>query len=333
MGDQWNNSHRAFLQAFVARNPLTFDEAKPLLAAIISAHQRREILTEDITQADFNAYVTATNDAISIFDLEIRSTYHQTTRSRVYALINSTSDAITQLATIHTADEISFLKRVLDAMFETYNTQRHEVMAITSMQAIKLHKAPNEDGRQETQNNRETQGSTGQSLTMGQAERTMKTLLEEGWFEKSQKGYYSLSPRALMELRGWLIGTYNEEDAEEEDSHQKIKTCEACKEIITTVGDQALCVEGQRCPKRSCPLRLHDICTQSFFRTQPSKKCPRCKTDWTGKDFVGERAASVTKPQARRNGNGAVASGQSPFLQAENQDQENEDLEEADVDV
>ena len=128
-------------------------------------------------------------------------------------------------------------------MFETYNTQRHEVMAITSMQAIKLHKAPNEDGRQETQNNRETQGSTGQSLTMGQAERTMKTLLEEGWFEKSQKGYYSLSPRALMELRGWLIGTYNEEDAEEEDSHQKIKTCEACKEIITTVGDQALCVE------------------------------------------------------------------------------------------
>jgi len=35
---QWNNSNRAFLQAFIARNPLTFEEAKPILAAISSAH-------------------------------------------------------------------------------------------------------------------------------------------------------------------------------------------------------------------------------------------------------------------------------------------------------
>ena len=122
-------------------------------------------------------------------------------------------------------------------MFETYNTPRHEVMAITSMQAIKLHKSPTEDVRQ-TQNGTETQGSAGQSLTMGQAEKMMKTLVEEGWFEKSIKGFYSLSPRALMELRGWLWETYNDvEDDEEEDGRvsKKIKQCFACKEIITTV--------------------------------------------------------------------------------------------------
>jgi hypothetical protein len=121
-------------------------------------------------------------------------------------------------------------------MFEINNTPRQEVMAITSMQAIKLHKAPTEEGRQ-TQGGSETQGSAGQSLTMGQAEKMMKTFVEEGWFEKSQKGYYSLSPRALMELRGWLIETYNEVDEDEDDgeAHQKIKTCHACKEIITTV--------------------------------------------------------------------------------------------------
>lgn len=34
----YNNSNRAFLQAFIARNPLTFDEAKPILASIFSAH-------------------------------------------------------------------------------------------------------------------------------------------------------------------------------------------------------------------------------------------------------------------------------------------------------
>ena len=183
-----------------------------------------------------NAYINAANSAISPFDLEIRSTYHQTTRSRVYALINSTSDPITQLATVHTADEISFLKRVLDAMFETNNTQRHEVMAITSMQAIKLHKAPSENGRQ-SQNGGETQGSIGQSLTMGQAEKLLKSLVEQGWFEKSLKGYYSLSPRALMELRGWLLETYNDVDEEDDDetATKRIKQCFACKDIITTV--------------------------------------------------------------------------------------------------
>lgn len=35
---QYNNSNRAFLQAFLARSTLTFDEAKPILAAISSLH-------------------------------------------------------------------------------------------------------------------------------------------------------------------------------------------------------------------------------------------------------------------------------------------------------
>ena len=196
-----------------------------------------------MTQSDFNSYISAANNAISPFDLEIRSSYHQISRTRVFALVNSTSDPITQLATTHAADEISFLKRVLDAMFETYNTQRHEIMAITSMQAIQLAKAPTEDRRQ-TQNGIGTQGSTGQSLTQVQAEKMMNTLVEEGWFEKSQKGFYSLSPRALMELRGWLWETYNDIDDEEDEGDEeesvskKIKLCFACKEIITTVRAQ-----------------------------------------------------------------------------------------------
>ncbi|KAK0508690.1 hypothetical protein JMJ35_008966 [Cladonia borealis] len=319
---QYNDSNRAFLQAFIARNPLTFEDAKPVLASIFSAHERREILAEDVTQSDFNSYISAANNAISPFDLEIRSSYHQISRTRIFALVNSTSDPITQLATTHAADEISFLKRVLDAMFETYNTQRHEIMAITSMQAIQLAKAPTEDRRQ-TQNGIETQGSTGQSLTQVQAEKMMNTLVEEGWFEKSQKGFYSLSPRALMELRGWLWETYNDiDDEEDEDDDEasvskKIKLCFACKEIITT---------GQRCPKKTCPCRLHDICTQSFFRTQQSKKCPLCKTDWTGNDFVGERAAVALKPKRRSLG-GAAARRQSTVALEEEGAEVNEEEE------
>ena len=190
-------------------------------------------MVEDVTEADFNIYVTAINNAISPYDFEIRSTYHQTTRQRTYTLVNSTSDPLTQLATIHTADEISYLKRLLDAMFETYNTSRHEIMAVTSMQAVGLAKVPAD--RRATQNGTETQGSTGQSLTLMQAEKMLKILVEEGWFEKSRKGFYSLTPRALMELRGWLMETYNEDEEEDEERVLRIKQCYACKEIITTV--------------------------------------------------------------------------------------------------
>lgn len=143
------------------------------------------------------------------------------------------------MATIHTADEISFLKRVLDAMFETFNTKRHEIMAINSMQAMKYAKPPSED-RRESQNGA-TQGSSGQGLTLMQAEKMLKTLVDEGWFEKSRKGFYSLSTRALTELRGWLIETYNDPDDEVGgDQTPKIKQCIACKEIITVVSNASV---------------------------------------------------------------------------------------------
>ncbi|KAI4108449.1 MAG: hypothetical protein L6R37_001053 [Teloschistes peruensis] len=263
--EQWNDCNRAFLQAFMARSTLTLEEAKPLLAAIQIAYERKETLVEDIIEADLNSHIAAANTRISPFDLEIRSTFHQTTRKRVYALVNSTSDPIIQLATVHTADEISFLKRVLDAMFETYNTSRHEIMAITSMQAVRLAK-PSDNDRRETQDG--AQGGAGQGLKMFEAEKMLKTLVDEGWFEKSKRGYYSLSPRALIELRGWLIETYNDVDEDDEDDDERmprIKQCAACKEIVTM-------------------------------------------TEWMGNDFVGERAApSTQKSGKRRSGGGSNA--------------------------
>jgi hypothetical protein len=120
-------------------------------------------------------------------------------------------------------------------MFETYNTTRREIMAVTSMQAVQLCK-PGNLNRGETQNGSATQGSAGQGLTGKEAERMMKALVEQGWFEKSGKGFYSLSPRAIIELRGWLIDSYNEVD--DEPPVLRIKMCYACKDIITTVSVQ-----------------------------------------------------------------------------------------------
>ena len=102
-------------------------------------------------------------------------------------------------------------------------------MAATQLQAVGLHKAPS-GGRQSTSNDpSQTQSAASQSLSMTQAEKVILHLIEEGWLQKSQRGYLSLTPRALMELRGWLVLEYNDDGA------TKIKTCSACKDLITVV--------------------------------------------------------------------------------------------------
>ncbi|PGH17474.1 hypothetical protein AJ79_01074 [Helicocarpus griseus UAMH5409] len=301
----YNDSHRAFLQAFMARSTMTLEQAKPVLAAIFSIRDDQDVLPEDITQADFSNYIATLNTAISPYDLEIRSTKHQKDQTRIYALVNTTSDPLTQLATTYNANEIAFVKRVLDAMFDTYNTQRLEAMAVSSMQVAQLAKVPNApDRRESAATNGGTQpAGAAQSLGLREAEDMMKKLVEEGWFEESRRGYFTLSPRALMELRGWLVSTYNDPDDDGEDGGNKIKMCNACGDIITV---------GQRCSQRQCPGRLHDICTQNFFRRQQAETCPVCKSPWTGEDFVGERAiAAANRPSSSRRRSGRPTEGAS----------------------
>lgn len=253
----------------------------------------RPTLPNDITFEDFNNYIHTVHNAVEKFGYEIRSTLPQTASSRsqdntIYALVNAVSDVQTQLATSHSADEIAFVKRLLDAMFETNNTESREVMAVKDSDALRLHKAPRErdSGVGVNGSTQAPTQSTTSGITMKEAEKLLASLIEEDWLKKSRAGYYTLSPRALMELRGYLEETYNEPDAEEGE-WQRIKKCAACKEIITV---------GQRCADRECNVRLHEFCVQGFFRGQQVRKCA-CGTEWTGRDYVGERAARGYVPQ------------------------------------
>ncbi len=229
-GNGYTDANRAFIQAFLARSVLTLETAQPLIAAISTIQGGREVLPDSVTVQDLNDYISEANRRLSPLDLEIRSTFHQQTRERVYALINTTSDPLTQLATTYTADEISYVKRLLDGMFEGQNNKgRKEAMCIRGIEAIQ-HARPN---RRETHDGNGTQSTAG-ALSARDAEATLNKLVDEGWLEKSRAGFYSLSPRALMELKGWLIDTYNDED-EDGEKKERIKFCHACKEIITVV--------------------------------------------------------------------------------------------------
>jgi non-structural maintenance of chromosomes element 1 len=299
----YNDGNRAFLQALMARGTLTYREAKPILAAIMTAAQGEAVAADAVTEHDFDAYLEAARGAVSHFDYEIRNTMHQVRKERVHALVNTTSDPLTQLATLHSADEIAFVKRLLDAMFETYNSRRMEIMCVDSIQANKCRHAPRvaadpdesvtaaADGESQA-----TQAATqAKGLKSSEVEAVLRALVDEGWLEKmGRDGFYGLTPRALLELRGWLVASYNDGGgAAGEREWQRIKFCEACREIVTV---------GQRCADPDCPVRLHDICDDAFWRTRRERKCPLCTADWTGRHFVGPRAVTETDAYKRRKG-------------------------------
>lgn len=307
--ESYNNSHRAFLQAFIARSTFTLDEAKPVFASIFSAQNECEFLTEDVTEADFNTYISVLNTAISPYDLQIRSTVRQhplsnsrsslsndgnSARQRIYALVNTTSDSLAQLATVHTPDEMAFVQRMLDDMFEKYNTPMREIMAITSTQAVNLGRAGRSSGRNSLGNTNGESQSNVKSLSGAQAQEMLKSLVNEGWFERHGE-FYTLTPRALIELRRWLRDTYDEPpDEENEDGVQRIKHCRGCGDIVTM---------GQRCQNRDCATRLHDHCVEQVFLTQRGRReCPQCDAGWTGRHFVGPKAATNNRASGMSNG-------------------------------
>lgn len=155
-------------------------------------------------------------------------------------------------------------------------------MGVTSMQALERKITKGASGRQSLESNSQT---VDKGVTNEQAEKTLNGLVAEGWFERSKEGWYTLSPRALLELQTWLVNEYNDEDTEGDD-WQRIKFCEACKGIVTV---------GRRCAELDCNVRLHDICQEAFLSSRPNRNCPRCETEWDGGHFVGQRAITTTE--------------------------------------
>lgn len=297
----WDHGHRAFLQALMSRGTVTLAESQSIIAAILSAadERGRKVKPQSVTQEVVRSYLGKAREAISPLDYDIRNTYHQITREQIWAVINAHSDLSTQLATSRTPDELAFIKRVLDAMFESYNTPRQEVMAVTAAQARKVARPPVRNNNNEEENESQQQRAADRGLKHSEVEKLLPSLVDEGWFELSDDGYYSLSPKSLMELRVWLLDAYNDPDAAPEE-WQRIKFCEACKEIVTA---------GQRCPDRDCNVRFHDRCAEAYWRARrgAAKTCPKCQTAWTGQNYVGERSVteSATAQRRLRKSNGS----------------------------
>ncbi|KAI9640034.1 hypothetical protein NHQ30_011596 [Ciborinia camelliae] len=311
--EEYDDTNRAFLQALLARGTLNLQEGKELLARIFTVKDEGRVTSaDDVASADLDSYIFSAAQALSPFDYEIRSMKHQRSNEQIWALVNSASDPLTQLATTFTTEEMFYIKRLLDAMFESFNTKGKEVMAITSTQAI--HSSVIGGSGRQSIGDADMQ-TVDNGVKRSDAEKVLAGLMAQGWFERSRRGYYSLTPRAILELRSWLVDTYNESD--DPNDWQRIKMCEACKGIVTV---------GERCSNRDCNVRLHGICETAYWNSRPNKNCPKCKTEWDGKHYVGEKAITSTEDNLRERRKSG-ASSQRRRAPVEQEEEEGEDEE------
>ncbi|KAF2133606.1 hypothetical protein P153DRAFT_373179 [Dothidotthia symphoricarpi CBS 119687] len=314
----YTSVHRAFLQSFLTHNVMTVDEIKPVLAHIITAsNPDRPYMEGDVTQPQITSTIQTLNARITPFDLEIRSTRDQHSKALTYALVNNASDALTQLATKFSPAEIAYIRRLLDCMFDTNNTPTRETMALKQNEASALARASRRN-RQSQVHSADGEEAADPGISMQDAETVLEDLVNAGFLRKSQHGFYSLAPRALMELRAYLKETYNEaaDDTEDGVEVMRIRDCEGCRELMT---------HGIRCDKRECGVRWHDQCANNFYRgkTVENRKCPKCRTVCSGKVFVGERA--VTKGGSTGAGTASGRRSTQSRREEEEEDEEEDD--------
>jgi hypothetical protein len=194
-------------------------------------------------------------------------------------------------------------------MFEENTSRTREIMAVKQMRANQLAKVPtrNRQSQAATQLDADEGSiqveSNVKSLNHTECDGVLHNLVAQGFFQLSSHYYYSLAPRGLMELRNYLKETYNELPAEDDDEEcepmVRIRDCEGCQEIVTI---------GLRCDNRDCGVRWHTRCGNQFFGGQQgnARRCPKCKTAWTGTTHVGEKA-DLVQPRSSTAGGSSRA--------------------------
>ncbi|KAK7014916.1 Non-structural maintenance of chromosomes element 1 [Favolaschia claudopus] len=248
---------RLFLQAVLSRGVLSGKLAQALWAkakdAVMAVDNNLDI-SHSGTREEWEAFVIKVNQALDPLDLEFRHLQEETTGREMYAIVNRKGDEVAQMATDYTPTEIAFFKALVDQIMSA----PRESFSLSSLAAL-----------------REVSVLKKSNMTKTQAEVVLSSFVAKGWLQKSKRGRYSLSTRALLELQPYLKSTFPDEVIE----------CVICFEIMT---------KGIACTGPNCQVRMHYHCFTKY--TARNRKCPTCNCDWPGNDPhtmtpVGESAA------------------------------------------
>ncbi|KDQ18033.1 hypothetical protein BOTBODRAFT_29347 [Botryobasidium botryosum FD-172 SS1] len=282
---------RLFLQAVISRKYISDDLIRILWKKCHDAVRDADAdAGVEYNEAGFEDFIDKTNESLNPVGLEMRSLYDEVTGIRMWALVNTKGDEISQMATDYTPQEMAFFKQIIEQII----TAPNEAFSVSSMAALR------------TVNNLPVKST----MTKSQAEAVLGSFVARNWLVKSSRGRYSLSGRSLLELLPYLKSTYDEDMLE----------CTLCLEV---------CTRGVACYTPACKGRLHDHCYKRYRASNarcPACAADWSRADKLRK--VGEEAAKDGDDRrSRRQRTGSTNSGDEDEL-APNGTMEDQEMDE-----
>ncbi|KAI9485356.1 MAG: Nse1 non-SMC component of SMC5-6 complex-domain-containing protein [Benjaminiella poitrasii] len=194
MTDDYNDSHRLFIQAMLSKRIIPESDAKNLYAKVYE-------MTEHSAVDDYHLFISALNKELAELDYTLRISHEERDGTPYLTLVNVKQDPVTELATTFTPTEISYIRELLEKII----TADNDHFAISARSAIKL--GPSVESR----------------LTSKDTQDILDCLVKDQWIAEAENGFYYLDTRAIAELQSYFREQYGED----------IKECTICLDFIT----------------------------------------------------------------------------------------------------
>lgn len=259
----YTDAEKALLQYIISLGSVREEDLSRIYTKLKECETpHQEIALENIPgfkERKLDETIEKINDRLHLLGYEVTKSKSQETQELYYVYINTVSDAPSKISTTHSPKEIDVIKKIIEKIIVECED---ESFVITNSDALRI-------------------CSSAAQMSASEGEHFLKQLVDEGWFNRSKKGRYSLSIRALAELKRTLIDQYGVRS--EDNAEGQVTLCKGCNEIVTN---------GVRCFSNPCFIKFHTQCQNHYFRAKGTK-CPNasCTVDWS-KDTprpVGEK--------------------------------------------
>lgn len=255
----YTDVEKALLQYIISVGSVREESLAAIYGKLKACENERLAFIEGFTERRLDATIEQINDRLHLLGYEVTKTKSQDTQEINYVFVNTINDTPSKISTTHSPKEIEVIKKIIETIIVE---SEEESFVITSSDALKI-------------------CSRTAQLGPSDSERLLRELVNEGWLNRSHKGRYSLSIKALAELKRTLIDKYG---LRSKDSLEgRITLCTGCNEIVTN---------GVGCFEEGCYVKFHSECQGLYFRAKGTQ-CPNedCPVDWA-KDTpraVGEK--------------------------------------------
>ncbi|KAF7969019.1 hypothetical protein HWV62_28628 [Athelia sp. TMB] len=178
-----NDVQRLFLQAVISRGMLSENLAMVIWAKCVDAVKAADEslnIPHDGSKAAWEAFTTKITNTLDPLDLDFHHQAEENTGRKMWAIVNKKGDAVAQMATDYSAQEIAYFKAIVEQIM----LARNEAYSVSSLAAL-----------------REV-NSLKSNMSKTQAEVVLGSFVAKGWLLKSS---------TLMELNTYLKETYAEE--------------------------------------------------------------------------------------------------------------------------